>query len=492
MSPLRDPHHVIVIGAGIGGLAAACDLAAGGVQVTLLERHARPGGKMRQISVGDALIDSGPTVFTMRWIFDDLFAALGESLDDHLRLLPVDRLARHSWLDGSQLDLFADVDRSIGAIADFAGAAEARAYRRFVDQSQSIFETLDHSFMRTQKPGPVGLALSLGLRGLPRLLATRPFISLWKELGRIFGDPRLRQLFGRYATYCGSSPFAAPATLMLIAHAERAGVWLVEGGMQRLADTLAEVARNHGATTHFNTHVERLEIRSGRVTGVTLGDGQTLAADAVVFNGDTAALADGRLGRAATAAAKGRKEPSLSAMTWSMLAQPQGFDLAHHTVFFSNDYREEFDSLFTRHTVSATPTVYVCAQDRGPGRQAAGAERIFCLINAPARELSASEAELFERYTFDCLRGHGLMLADVDERSVRTTPADFARLFPATRGALYGRPTHGWNGSFARPGARARIRGLYFAGGSVHPGPGVPMTAMSGRLAAANLRDDFD
>ena len=254
---------VIVIGAGVGGLSAATELAARGLDVTLLERHATPGGKMRRLTVDGAGIDSGPTVFTMRWIFDDLFAALGENLSDHLTLEPVERLARHSWPDGNTLDLYADVDRSVEAIERFAGAREAQAYRNFAAQSQRIFETLDQTFMRTQKPNPVQLTFSLGLRGVPRLYATQPFTSLWRSLVKVFRDDRLRQLFARYATYCGSSPFLAPATLMLIAHAERAGVWKVGGGMHVLAQTLASLAQARGARLRYNAHVEAL-MRNGR------------------------------------------------------------------------------------------------------------------------------------------------------------------------------------------------------------------------------------
>ncbi|MFK8032154.1 MAG: 1-hydroxycarotenoid 3,4-desaturase CrtD [Gammaproteobacteria bacterium] len=489
----RDKNkHVIVVGAGMGGLASACELAANGVRVTLLERHAKPGGKMRQIQVGDALIDSGPTVFTMRWIFDALFEAAGTSLEEHLTLLPEETLARHAWLDGSQLDLYADVDRSVEAIADFAGRGEARAYKKFARQSQSIFETLDKSFMRARKPSPVELALSLGITGVPKLYATKPFVSLWHELGQLFSDPRLRQLFGRYATYCGSSPLEAPATLMLIAHAERSGVWLVDGGMQKLASALAELARSHGAMLQFNADVKTLNTKGGRVTGVTLADGEKISADAVVFNGDTQALSQGLLGKTAKKAAKSRTDTSLSAITWSMLARPKGFDLAHHTVFFGDDYTDEFDSLFDRKDVTALPTVYVCAQDRGPGRTTDELERVFCLVNAPARELSADEAARYKERMDNILARNGLTFTDVQPGSTITTPNDFAQLFPATQGALYGRPTHGWNGSFSRPGERSKIEGLYFAGGSVHPGPGVPMTAMSGRLAAASVMADFD
>ncbi len=487
--------HVVVIGAGMGGLSAALDLAASGIGVTLLERHAAPGGKMRQVSIGDARIDSGPTVFTMRWVFEDLFEAAGTSLSSHVELSAAEVLARHSWLDGTRLDLFADVERSVDAIATLAGAREAAAYRDFASQSQRIFETLDHTFMRRERPSAAGLTVSLGFRGLPRLYATKPFATLWRELGRVFRDPRLRQLFGRYATYCGSSPFAAPATLMLIAHAERAGVWLVEGGMQGLASALLRIVERAGASIRLGTEAVGLRIDGGRVSGVDIAGGDPIQADAVIFNGDVAALTAGLLGDGAVGAVARRPgEPrSLSALTWSTVAVADGFPLEHHSVFFGGDYADEFASIFSRQAVCAEPTVYVCAQGRSVGNRfsAGTAEPLFVLINAPPRAFDDREIGQLQARVRELLARHGLRLTHQPGGPVVTTPADFDRLFPGSGGSIYGWPTHGAMGTFRRSGSRAKIPGLYLAGGTVHPGPGVPMAALSGRIAAASVRADL-
>ncbi len=487
--------RVVVVGAGMGGLAAALELASAGAAVTVLERHRVPGGKMREVRVGGIGIDSGPTVFTMRRVFDELFAAAGQRLGDHLELDAADLLARHAWLDGSRLDLYADAERSAAAIGELAGAREAEAYRRFVRRSRRVFETLDRPFMRAERPGVLGLTRALGLRRLPDLLAINAFRSLWSELGRHFTDARLRQLFGRYATYCGSSPFRAPATLMLIAHAERAGVWVVRGGMQRLAEALAGAAETAGAELRYGCHVVRvLTGGDGRVAGVELDGGERVAADAVVFNGDAAALAGGLLGDEARRAVPDRVGPpaSLSALTLSARAWTSGFPLAYHTVFFGDDYADEFDSIFARRAMTDTPTVYVCAQDRAPGGQTGdGGERVFCLANAPPGDMDAATAACYRDRLLATLERHGLGLEPVEGGLLTTAPPDFGALFPATGGALYGQPVHGWRSSFLRPGSRSRLRGLYLAGGSVHPGPGVPMAALSGRLAAASVRADL-
>lgn len=485
-------RRVIVIGAGIGGLAAAVDLAASGVDVTVLEKAAAPGGKMRELNVGGVAIDSGPTVFTMRGVFDELFATAGTRIEDEISLERAERLARHAWLDGSRLDLYPEIDRSADAIAAFAGRNEADAYRRFAADAGSIYETLADTFMNRDKPGPVGLSLSLGLGGLPRLYRTRPFTSLWNELGRYFEDPRLRQLFARYATYTGSSPFAAPATLMLIAHVEREGVYYVEGGMQRLAEALVRVAERHGAEFHFGTMARAIRAGGSRVESVETDSGDRLAADAVVFNGDVDAFTQGMLGPAVEKAVPRRSAEarSLSAITWSLTAEVD-FPLDHHTVFFGDNYPAEFKALVDDARIHDVPTVYVCAQDRANGRVPSGAERLFVLVNAPARPQLDRDVRQAEAQVAALLERSGLSLPLDAANVARVTPDDFDERFPGTGGAIYGWPTHGLLGSFRRHGSRSRIRGVYLAGGSVHPGPGVPMTAISGRLAAAAIRDDM-
>jgi 1-hydroxycarotenoid 3,4-desaturase len=481
----------------MGGLAAAIDLARRGVAVTLLERAAAPGGKMRRVLVGGAGIDGGPTVFTMRWVFDGLLRDAGQRLEDLLQLAPADILARHAWRDGGRLDLHADIERSAAAIAAFAGPAEADGYRRFCAQSRAIYQTLQAPFIDAQKPSPAGLTWRVGPGNLGALWATRPWQTLWSALGRCFKDPRLRQLFGRYATYCGSSPLAAPATLMLVAHVEQDGVWQVQGGMHEVALALAGVAGGLGARLRYGAHVQEIAVSGGRCRGVVLDGGERLEADAVIFNGDCGAVAAGLLGAAAQRAvpAVPRAARSLSAVTWCLRATPRGFPLAHHNVFFAEDYPQEFRSIFVDRRVAPAPTVYLCAQDRGAGHGTGnGPERMLVLVNAPPdgdlQPPPPGRAAEVEQRSLAVLRDCGLEL-DPAEPAVSTGPTEFNRLFPATGGALYGRATHGAFATFVRPGARSRVPGLYFAGGSVHPGPGVPMATLSGRRAAECVALDF-
>jgi 1-hydroxycarotenoid 3,4-desaturase len=492
-------ERVVIIGAGVGGLAAAIDLAGRGIEVAIYEAEDRPGGKMQPCAIDGSFLDAGPTVFTMRDVFEKLFADAGTALQDHITLRPLSILARHAWDENERLDLFADIEQSADAIGEFAGVSEASGFRRFCKRSQQIFETLEHAFMCVQRPSPFGLVAGVGLSNLGGLLHISPFSTLWPTLGRYFRDPRLRQLFARYATYCGSSPFDAPATLMLVAHAEQKGVWIVEGGMHRLSDALARLAEQRGAIIHYGCRVAEIVTSGSEVRGIRVLPQEFIPADVIVCNADVAALTRGLFGRRVQRAAGKtlNHERSLSALTWLIRAEIKGFPLVRHSVFFSADYSAEFSDIFGKARLPSDPTIYVCAQDRDDlGNDVPhGRERLLCLVNAPPigdrHCFSEVEVEQCRHRIFQRLEKCGLLINSATASMRTVTPTDFNRLYPGTGGALYGLASHGWKASFRRPGSRSRIPGLYLAGGSVHPGPGIPMAALSGRLAAQAVLADL-
>jgi 1-hydroxycarotenoid 3,4-desaturase len=493
---LASEDGVVIIGAGMGGLAAAVLLGARGLPVTVVERMAHPGGKLRTVDVTTpdgqhVAIDAGPTVFTHRPVFERIFADAGAVLDDHLTLVQSQRLARHAWQDGSSLDLWADHARSRDAVAAFAGPAEAEGWTRFQREAGRIWNALETRFMESPAMGPVGLTLKYAPFHLHEMFAINPFATLWNTLGGYFADPRLRQLYGRYATYTGADPFQATATLMLIAHLEARGVWLVEGGMHEVARQMALLATRLGVSFRYNTHVEEILVRGGRAAGVRLAGGEEIVAGDILSNGDVSAIADGRFGMAASHAVAGVKphERSLSALVTMMTAHASGFEMDRHNVFFSTDYAAEFRHIFKEHRLPVEPSIYICAQDRGITAPPDGPERFQLIVNAPATgdgsPPTEDEMAQCQTATLAVLARCGLQLTPT--AMVPVGPKMFEALFPSSGGALYGRASHGWQASFRRPGSKTKLPGLWVASGSAHPGAGVPMAALSGRLASAAI-----
>lgn len=491
---------IVIIGAGIAGLAAALRLAAAGQPVTVLERQEAPGGKMRTLPSAAGPVDAGPTVLTLRPVFDALFAAAGARLDAHVTLTRQQILARHWWPDGSTLDLHADPEASAAAVRAFAGPKAEREFRSFSKRAARLFAAFDGPMMRTAQPSVATLSRTV-MRQPSLIPLMAPNATLAQILAKAFSDPRLAQLFGRYATYVGGSPYRSPAILALIWQAEAAGVWTVAGGMHALAQAVAGLAEARGAVFRYGAHVAEIDAAAGRACGVTLADGSRIPARAVLFNGDPRALSLGHLGAAAQPAAPEttRTERSLSANVWSFAARATGLPLVHHNAVFCADPEAEFDALMAGH-VPQDPTLYLCAEDRGHADPAPELERFELIMNAPplpqtapggAGKDDACLTPPLETLAFDTLARAGLRFDPVPGPDSLTTPAMFETLFPGSAGSLYGQSPHGLMAAFQRPTARSPLPGLYLAGGGTHPGAGVPMAALSAQHAAEAILTDL-
>lgn len=485
-------RRVVVIGAGIGGLCAAVRLAHAGCAVTVVEAARGPGGKMRSVDSPAGPVDAGPTVLTLRAVFDEVFAAAGTRIEDHLTLVPQPILARHWWPDGTTLDLHADPEACAAAIADAFGPRAETDFRRFQTVTAKLYAAFET---------PVMLAPRISLPRVMAAAVTRP--ALWplllpgmtmgRHLSMTFQEPKLRQLFGRFATYVGGAPQATPALMSLVWQAEAAGVWVVTGGMHRLAQVLAGLAEAGGTRLRYGVAAERILEHWGHVSGVALADGSSLAADAVVFNGDPAALREGLLGHAAERVLPRRavSPRSLSARVWAFAARAEGRELAHHNVFFTADPAREFGPLAKGRAPEAA-SFYVCAQDRGSGPAPAGAERFEVILNAPPLPdrgpppPPAEDARCHDMM-LSTMTGFGLTFDPPPAPQTMTGPQQWAKLFPGSRGAIYGLSPSGMTAAFRRPAAATRLPGLWLAGGGAHPGAGVPMAARSGLHAAAAI-----
>ncbi len=490
--PAADAPHVVVIGAGIAGLAAAVRLATAGYRVTVFERHPHLGGKIRTTPSVAGPVAAGPTVLTMRHVFDDLFAQAGSRLEDHLDLIPLDTIARHVWPDGSQLDLFHDPDASAAAIHAFAGPQAEQEFRTFSTRARTLFSAFDGPMM--QEPHPNLAALTAHVLRNPSLIQSMaPLSSLKTLLKNSFTDPRLRQLFGRYATYVGGAPKHAPAILSLIWQAEEAGVWAVEGGMHKLASAIAALAQVHGTDIECDTHVSRINVENGMTTGVTLEDDRTIACDLVLFAGDPRALTTGAFGSDVSKRItfKTPKARSFSARVHSFAATPIGLDLAHHTILFDADPDAEFNDLMNGR-VPPDPSLYICAMDRDLGHPPPTIERFEIITNAPATGPGSTIGDLtqWHEMIIQKMARFGITFTPTPTPQTVTTELQFATMFPESMGALYGQSPHGLTAGLKRPTARSGLKGLYLAGGGCHPGAGVPMATLSARHAVEAILKD--
>ncbi len=493
--------RVIIVGAGLGGLSAALHLAARGFQVTLLEKNPTVGGKLNRIVVDGYTFDTGPSLVTMPDILRDTFAAAGACLEDYLTLQPLDPICRYRWPDGAQLDLSADLSKTVAALRRIAPEDEA-AFFRFLSYGADLYTATAPVFLFNDFRNWRQLWQRLDrqlLRQLPRLATLRTVADRTTEF---FSSPYLRQLFNRYATYNGSSPYRAQATFCLIPYVEFAfGAWYVAGGLYRIAEALLQVAAARGVTIQTNAAVAEIVVEGGRVRGVRLEDQTFLAAEVVVSNADSlytyARLLPGLRRRTYDDRRLARIEPSCSGFIL-LLGTRRRFDtLAHHNIFFSGDYPREFSEIFDTLTPPRDPTIYVCATSRTDPTQAPpGGENLFVMVNAPAVCEAYDWDDIASEYRHHIVaRLEALGLTGLAESIVveeRLTPKRFAGWFNAHRGAIYGLSSNSLRNAFWRPPIRVpEARGLYFAGGGTHPGGGIPLVLLSGKLAAAAVAEDF-
>jgi len=480
--------RVVVIGAGMGGMAAAARLAVKGHDVTIVEQGATYGGKLARYSRDGFVFDTGPSLFTLPAVYRDLFLKTGGALEDSVDLQALDTAFGYRFPDGSTLDLpGVDPGRIARAMGDQLGGAAAEDWRGLMDRAAEVWRITRGPFLQSPLNG-AGTLVRLATD--PReVKAVAPFRSL-RSLGRKhLRDPRQVMLLDRYATYQGSDPRKAPAALMTVPYVEQAfGAWHLGGGVATLADALAHRCRERGVTLRLHADVARVRTSSVGVTGVELVDGEVIPSDVVVANCDATRLYSElvRDERARPALKRVRKAtPSLSGFVLLLAVRGRTPGLRHHNVWFPDDYDAEFDDIFSGRPVR-DPTVYVCAPDDPRMRPDDEHESWFVLVNAPSvghvdwgaiREPYADRVlEVMAR------RGH-----DIRDRILWReiqTPADLDARVRAPGGAIYGTSSNGVRAAFLRPANVSPVPGLFLVGGSSHPGGGLPLVGISAEIVA--------
>ena len=476
---------IIILGAGIGGLSAAIHLAAKGRPVTILEQNPAVGGKMSEICAEGFRFDTGPSVITMRGVFEELFSAAGRRIEDYLALLPVEPLTRYFWPDGNRLDLSRDLPKTAAQITKFE-PRDIEGYLDFLAEAARLHRITGPVFTY----GPPPSLESLKHVSLKDALSVDVVHNLQHSIERRIRHPHLRQLLGRFATYVGASPYLAPATLAVIAHVELTeGVWYPQGGIYAIARAYEKLARELGVEIRLNTRVREIFLHGKQVSAVLLENGEVLPAQTLISNIDVTStyglIQSERAARRLDTLKK--RDVSCSGMILLLGIDGTSSDLAHHNIFFSSDYRREFEQIFSERILPDEPTLYLCITSKTDASHAPeGCENWFVMVNAPALNSTSGvvdKAAVTEKL-LDRLASVGLNVRNKIRYQRLLTPLDIQQNTGAHRGALYGVSFNDRFAPFNRPHNKSEFDGLYFVGGTTHPGGGVPMVTLSGKLVA--------
>jgi len=488
-------RSAIVIGAGVAGLSTAVRLAAAGWDVTIYEQNAQVGGKMGQVTEGGFRWDTGPSVITMRHVLEDLFAAAGRALEDYIDLQPVEPLTRYFYPDGTVLDATRDLAHMTEQI-EALNPRDVEGYLAYLAYAARIHRITGPVFIYNEPPKLWDL-LSVPLPEMPHV---DPLRTMSGAINSFVEHPHLRQLFGRFATYTGASPYRAPATLNVIAHVElTGGVWYPRGGIYAIASALEKLARELGVKLHTGCAVDRIEIENKRAVGVQLANGERTRADVVIANFDVALVYEKLLPPSVATPQRLQdltsQEPSCSGFILLLGVEKTHPQLAHHNIFFSPDYPAEFHDIFDRGVPPEDPTIYVSITSKAdPSHAPDGCENWFVLVNAPPLGDAFNWEEQASGYrdlVLNKLAEYGVDVREHIRHEHMLTPNDLERLTGARRGALYGASSNSKWTAFRRPHNRAPdVDGLYFTGGTTHPGGGVPMVMLSAASTANMIRQD--
>jgi phytoene desaturase len=500
---MQSEAPVVVIGSGLGGLAAAAVAAARGHSVSVYEKNDWLGGKAAVFEQDGFRFDMGPTILTVPRVLYRIFEEAGEKLEDWLKLIRLDPQWRCFFGDGDHIDLVENVEAMAVSAEAFAGKNGIGAgYRKFLKTSEHLHGVSERFFFWRAIEDirdTMNIRQNMTAETFKDVLSLRMGRSVASTIRGMVPDERIAQMLDHFTQYVGSSPFASPAVLCSIAHMQTSeGVWYPVGGTRAVAEALHKLGEKLGVSYHTGREVSRLAIDANTVAGVIMKDGETIAASAVISNMDSLRTYDELVGGAVGKHyMRSGFEPACSGVVLYLGLNKRYDHIAHHSFVFSRNAEEEFDWIYKRGEPAPDPTCYVAAPSgTDPTVAPEGGEALYVLVHTPYLRDHHDWREMLPAYRqiiLDKLKKTAGM-HDIEDRIFmerHLTPQDIHDRYKVSKGAIYGLASHGkFLGAF-KPGNRSRfVKGLYLSGGAAHPGPGMPMVMMSGWIAGDALDSD--
>jgi phytoene desaturase len=478
-----------IIGAGLGGLAVSIRLAMKGYRVKVFEKNAAPGGKASQIITGKFRFDSGPSLLTMPFVLQELFSAAGENIQDYLQLQKLDIICKYFFSDGTILNAYSNQD-------DFINEAVRKTkenkenLEKFFSYSKKIYDLTAELFLFNPLLDSKNLFNTKSFKTLLQLNKIDTMRSMHEAINSFLIDDKMIQLFDRYATYNGSNPFTAPATLNLISHVENGlGAYISRTGIYSITESLYKLAVKLGVQFNFSKSVSRILVSEGRVNGIEV-DSEKFSYDFLISNCDVNFTYQNLLNDKTSFCSKiyNRIEPSSSAFVFYWGVQGIHNQLEVHNILFSENYKQEFEDLFKLHQIPNDPTIYIYISSKfNPNDATIGYENWFVMINAPFNN-HKTELDISELKQKIILKIKLLLNIDLKDKIITEeilTPAAIEIKTNSHKGSIYGISSNSKFSAFMRqPNRSLKYRGLYFVGGSAHPGGGIPLVILSGMITS--------
>ena len=485
---MKNKKEVVIIGGGLGGIATAIFLSQRNFKITIIEKNENIGGKMNFFTKNGYSFDTGPSLITIPYIFENMFSKVGEKMSDHLDLIKINPLFKYIF---SNSDIIYDSNFSlIEKNVNNKNYKELDNFYDFMTKASKLYNLSENTFFKNE------IFSAPSTKDLKTLLRS-PFTLFFKKysdlVNKTFKDHRLRKIFLRYPTYVGASPYKSQSILSIIPFMELSFAgWYTRGGLYKIIESLEKILISNGVKIILNKKVSSINIKNKKIESVVLEQEENISADIVVSNVDpiiTKTMLDKNFRLS-------EKNLSMSGLVFLVGVEKKIDKLHHHNVIFSDDYENEFREIFEKNIFPSDPTIYInCPTKTDKSLAPEQCESVFIMCNAPANKRIWGESEIKEAFNKVYAKLKSKNLSDIIDKSnfIKTiTPNDLEKKFAAPFGSIYGKVSHGISGTvFRQPNKDSKINGLYYVGGGVHPGGGTPTVIMSGEIAANRIIRDY-